>query len=84
MNQKRVQCKEAISIAKHLGTRNTRLPKKTRKAEALASVSQLTYSSHELQQENKCNSISMINLSHKNMSQNMYAFVVTNSGSSVL
>ena len=22
-----VQCKEAISIAKHLGTRNTRLPK---------------------------------------------------------
>ena len=27
MNQKQVQCKEAISIAKHLGTRNTRLPK---------------------------------------------------------
>ena len=27
MNQKRLQCKEAISIAKHLGTRNTRLPK---------------------------------------------------------
>ena len=27
MNQKRVQCKEGISKAKHMGTRNTRLPK---------------------------------------------------------
>ena len=59
--------------------------RKRRKAEALASVSQLTCSSHELQpQENKYNSISMINLSHKNMSQNMYALVVTNCGSRVL
>ena len=48
-------------------------------------VSQPTCSSHELQpQENKYNSISMINLSHKNMSQKMYALVVTNCGSSVL
>ena len=48
-------------------------------------VSQLRCSSYELQvQENKYNSNSMINLSHKNMSQNMYALVVTNCGSSVL
>ena len=48
-------------------------------------VSQVRCSSHELQpQENKYNLNSMKNLSHKNMSQNMYALVVTNCGSSVL
>jgi len=42
--------------------------RKRQKAEALASVSQITYSSHELQpQENKYDAISVINLFHKNI-----------------
>ena len=52
----------------HVRQINKQSVRKRQKAEALASVSQLTYSSHELQpQENKYDAISVINLFHKNI-----------------
>jgi len=60
---------------------------KRQKAETLASVSQLTCSSHELQpQENEYDAVSMIIFFTKTLhvAQNMYALVVTSCGSSAL
>jgi len=52
----------------HIREITKQLVRKRQKTEALASVSQLTCSSHELQpEENKCDVISMINLFYTNI-----------------
>ena len=67
----------------HIRQINKQSVRKRQKAEALATVSQLTYSSHELQpQENKYDAISVINLFHKNIASDPE--YVTNCGSSAL
>lgn len=67
--ERRTFRKRKAGSPQHIRQINKQPVRNRRKADqALASVSQLTYNSHELQpQENKCDEISMINLFHKNI-----------------